>query len=202
MLGPRGGVICNFRGPIVSSLVDLFNPVYACWLEYMVSLQFWPMDLIWSNLASILTRAYGEPCFGRCMEFPENKMQQSFGGPGIRTQVPMDHALACLPTQPTHSFVIGIPNKYYIQNKLICLAIKKTSAKFKRTNEKKTHFVFFVGKPGFLPADFIRSRIPRFVLKYTLGYRNAIQSHGSLRLSFMIISISIISPNFTCKANA
>ena len=68
---------------------------------------------------------------------------------------------------------------------------------------KTSHIFVFFNKTWFPYLQiFIRSKIPRFVLKLILGCRNAIQSHGSLRLSFLGIYIPIIGPNFTCKANA
>ena len=62
--------------------------------------------------------------------------------------------------------------------------------------------VFFVEKPGYLPADFIRSKIHGFILKRTVGHKNANQNHGHVRLFLLSTSIPIICSNFSCKANA
>ena len=64
---------------------------------------------------------YGTLYAWECMESPGEKLQQILGGPGIRTQVPLDNTLTCLPTQPTRFIVSGTHNEYYIGNSIIML---------------------------------------------------------------------------------
>ena len=59
------------------------------------------------------------------MEFPENKMQQIFGGTWDSNPGPIAQWPARLPIQPTCLFVNEIHNKYYIENSIIMLENKK-----------------------------------------------------------------------------
>ena len=49
-------------------------------------------------------------------EHVKKKDTKHLGGPGIRTQVPLDFVLAPLPTQPMCLIVSIINNEYYMGN--------------------------------------------------------------------------------------
>ena len=63
-------------------------------------------------------------------------------------------------------------------------------------------FVPVLGILVILPADFIRSKIRSLLLKWTMGHINANGDHHHVRLSSLIITMSMVCSNFTCKANA
>ena len=102
----------QIRQPVLTfsfqyALVD-FSPWWICNSGLWI--------LAWSHLAFDGMRNMMVHALGAAHEYLKKNQIKCFGGPGIRTQVPRGFAIARSPIQPACSIVIGIENKYYIQN--------------------------------------------------------------------------------------
>ena len=132
----------------------------------------------------------------------KKRTNKYFGGPGIRTQVPMINTQTPWPSELHASFVIKTTRNYYI-SKPKHMPKKNINARFlKRANRRETRQRLLRLSLVIYLRIFIRRKLRRFFLKLSLGFKNSFQDHGWSRLHLLITPVPTIVANFSCTENA